>query len=197
MEQDAQYRVLNLGCGLNKFLGGVNVDAFEFCNPDIIWDLNEVPWPWAEDNSFDKIYAKHIFEHLVNWWMAFKECARILKVGGILEIRCPDASSDSALSYRDHVNIITPLSFHGIIDGNGIVPFRSGTNAWALMQENTIPFKAVFYARVPFKKYGWMVNRTGFRWILAFMARHMRNFIWEQIIIFEKINSDREDLQNG
>jgi len=187
MEQNAKINILNLGCGLKKFIGGVNVDAFKSCEPDIVWDLNKTPWTWAEDSTYDRIFALHIFEHLVNWWDAVIECSRILKVGGILEIRCPDPSSDSSLTYRDHVTMISPLSFHGIMDGNGIVPFRSGTNAWALTQENTVPLKAVFFARVPFPRYDWM-NRKGLHWLLTFCARHMNNFIWEQVLIFEKIN---------
>jgi SAM-dependent methyltransferase len=187
MEQNAQSRVLNIGCGLKKLIGAVNVDAWDVCKPDIVWDLNKVPWPWAEDNSFDTIYAYHVMEHLPNWWEVFKECARVLKVGGILEIRVPDESSYSALSYRDHHHVFTPYSFHGVIDGNDIVAWRSNTNAWALGEEYSVPFKAKFYAQVPHKKYNWML-RWPFKKLLAFMALHMRNFIWEQVIVFEKVD---------
>ena len=177
-------RILNIGCGHNKFVGGVNVDAYDTCNPDITWDLNKTPWPWAKDNEYDIIYALHVFEHLDDWWAVFKECARVLRVGGKLEVRVPDESSGTALSYRDHNHVFTAHSFHGIQDGNNIVTWRSGTNAWALTQEGTVPFRAVLAGYVPFPKYEWMRH---FHWLLQFCARHMRNFIWEQVFIFEKI----------
>lgn len=191
MEQNVQPNILNLGCGFKKFMGGVNVDAYANCSPDILWDLNQTPWPWAEDNSFDVIYAHHVFEHMVDWWAVFKECARVLKVGGTLEIRIPDESSSTALSYRDHHHIFTPYSFHGIMEGNDIVTHRSGTNAWAIGEERTVPFKAIFYARVPHKKYLWMI-RWPWKYLLSFCALHLRNFIWETIIVFQKIEPDRE-----
>lgn len=177
-------RVLNIGCGHKKFVGAVNVDAFDTCKPDIVWDLNKVPWTWAKDNEFDVIFARHVFEHLTDWWPAFSECARVLKVGGKLEIRTPDESSSTALAYRDHHHIFTAFSFHGIKDGNNIVTWRSGTNAWAITQEGTVPFKALLAAQIPFPKYTWMLH---FHWLLQFCARHMRNFIHEQVFVFERI----------
>lgn len=184
MEQNVQCRVLNLGCGFRKFIGAVNVDAYDNCEPDVVWDLNKTPWEWAKDNEFDKIFAFHVMEHLPNWWEALSECGRVLKPGGTLEVRVPDESSSSALSYRDHHFIFTRYSFHGIADGAGILGSRAGTNAWAMTLEHSIPLKCIHYWRVPFKKYNWMLL---FPWLLGFCAHHMRNFIWEQIIIFEKI----------
>ncbi|HAX95792.1 MAG TPA: hypothetical protein DCY35_04620, partial [Prolixibacteraceae bacterium] len=172
-----------------KFIGpnAVNVDAYDTCDPDIVWDLNKTPWPWAKDNEFDTIFARHVFEHLTNWWDVFVECSRVLKVGGILQIRVPDESSRTALSYRDHLHVFTELSFHGIADGNGIVSFRSGTNAWALTQEGTVPFRCVSSAHVPFPKYAWMMHWP-FIYFLNFACRHLRNFIHETSFVFEKIN---------
>ena len=38
--------VLNLGCGYSKEPGMTNVDAFDVCEPDVVWNLNNFPWPW-------------------------------------------------------------------------------------------------------------------------------------------------------
>ena len=195
MEQDVPQtpvtnpRILNLGCGFKKFIGtnAVNVDFMANCVPDILWDLNVAPWPWAENESFDLIRALHVFEHLTDWWPAFCECARVLKVGGLLEVRVPDESSATALTYRDHHSAFTINSFHGIMD-NEKVPHRSGTNAWALSLDGTVPFKIIFYAQVPFKRYDWMINWAP--WLLKFCAAHLRNFIWEQVFVFKKIIPD-------
>lgn len=179
VEQDVRPVIINLGCGFKKCEGGINVDGFEACNPDILWDLNKTPYPW-EDNSVDTIYAYHVFEHLENWWGAFTECARILKDRGQIEIRVPDASSDSAITYRDHLNIISLFSFDGILNRLG----GRTLNSWAAEQKIP-PVVLIRYARVPFQRYNWIPI-----WILKFCAKHLRNFIWEQRFLFVKIKVD-------
>ena len=179
--------VLNFGCGFNHLLGGINVDAFENCEPDVLWDLNKVPLPW-EDNSVDYIVAKHVFEHLKEdcWYGTLCECARILKPGGILEMRVPHESSTSAGTYRDHHVIFSLYSFHGIYGtyGKGL----RGRNAWAFDQIN-IPFEIIHYEIVPHKKYQWL-TRWWSGWFLKFAAKHLRNFIWEQAFIFKKMDPE-------
>jgi len=178
--------ILNLGAGYDRIPGMVNVDLYG--DPDVRLNLNQEAWPWA-DNSVDGILAKHVFEHLFNWWNAFEECARILKPGGQLEMRVPDESSKSALTYRDHVRIFGPESFHGIVD------YRHGTNAWARECFGQIPLKLMSYTQVPFPRYYWM-GHWPFKFLLRFCADHLRNFIHEQRFIFVKI-PDREEGKNG
>ena len=185
MAQDAKKPViLNIGCGFNKMDGAINIDGFASCNPDFIWNLNLTPYPW-ESNSVDAIYAHHVIEHLDNWWGAFTECARILKIGGTLEIRVPDASSDSALTYRDHLRVFNFKSFNGIIKQDGKNIFGHPTNAW-FEEQGRVPLRVISYAQVPFGKYckWWMPN-----WLLRFCADHLRNFIWEQRFLFQKVEA--------
>jgi len=167
---------LNIGCGRRTIPGWVNVDAYG--NPDVKHDLGVFPWPF-EDDSVDEILASHILEHLTDWWGAFKECARILKPGGRLEIRVPDESSNKAATYRDHKHVFSQFSFFGTF--SYIAP---GTNAWAAEQE-ILPMGLVSHLQVPHKQYYWMMHWP-FRWLLAFCAEHMRNFIWEQRFLWEK-----------
>jgi len=168
---------LNLGCGYFKEEGWVNVDAFENCNPDEVWDLNKFPYPW-EDNSIDEITMRHILEHIPDWWSAFCECARILKPGGELHIHVPDESNATALTYRDHHHVFARCSFHGIQGAT------HGTSAWAETENDKIPLVMVRYNQVPYKDYYWL---TRFPRVLDFCAKHMRNFIWEQQFHFKKI----------
>lgn len=170
---------LNLGCGFNKLPNMVNVDAYDVCSPDVVWDLNKFPYPW-EDNSVDGIVAYHIFEHLIDWWPAFLECTRILKPGGTLEIRVPDESSATALTYRDHHHVFGLVSFHGAIES------KHGTSAWAKTVAETVPMKMIKYSQVPYKEYNWMFRVP---WLLRFCAKHMRNFIHEQSFLFCKIGA--------
>jgi len=138
------------------------------------------PYPFA-DESVDRIHAWHVFEHLADWWGAFVECARLLKVGGVLEVRVPDESSGSALTYRDHYHVFSRRSFHGAYDVRGAM--RHGTNAWAREEAGTVPLAMTEYYQVPFRQYEWLT-----RWprVLRFCADHLRNFIWEQRFVFVK-----------
>jgi len=165
--------------------GWVNVDAFDNCGPDVVWDLNITPYPWP-DNSVDEIAMYHVLEHTEEWWDVICECARILKPGGTMEVRVPDESSTSALCYRDHHHVFSLHSFHGIMDRSGW-----GTNAWAHLENETVPLVLYKYRKVPHKQYFWM-TRWGLRWLLAFCAEHMRNFIHEQRFYFRKIDVDQK-----
>ena len=149
MGQDAKV-CLNLGCGFNKKPGFINVDKFDNCEPDVQWDLDEIPFPW-EDNSVDLIEIFHTLEHVQNWYPCLTEMARILKVGGSLEIRVPDESDPNALAYRDHYHVFTRRSFDNVVSG---VP-RSTTNA-EFLQMNTVPLWDIGYAQVPYERYQWM-----------------------------------------
>ena len=180
VEQKIKPVILNLGCGFRKYEGGINVDGFSACKPDVLWDLNKFPYPW-EDNSIDRIYAYHVFEHLENWWGTFWECSRILKLGGELEMRVPDITSDSATAYRDHLHVITLFSFDGIANrlrGRAL-------NAWARTQDIP-PMVLTRYARVPFADYNWMP-----KFLLRFCGKHLRNYIWEQRYLFMKIKEEQ------
>lgn len=174
-----------MGCGFKHMIGAINVDAYASAKPDVLHDLNIIPYPF-EGDYFDNIFAHHVFEHLTNWWVAFAECGRILKLGGILEISTPDASSDSALGYRDHVQIFTPYTFHGAFNyaGNKI---RHGTNAWAAEVAGTVPLKLISYTQTPHGKFEWML-RWPFKSVLSFCANHLRNFIWQQTFTFQKFD---------
>lgn len=177
MAQDAR-ETLNIGSGFNKMLGAINLDRSASCNPDVVWDINDIPWPF-EDGRFIRVNAFHIIEHLTDYWPVISECARVLEPGGILEIHVPHASSDSALTYRDHYRMIGSNSFHGIQDT------AHGTSAWAWDEKNTVPLMFVDQYLVPFKQYEWMA-----RWcphVLHFCAKHLRNFVWEHQFIFKRV----------
>lgn len=82
---------LNLGCGENKMDGYINVDIRSEVNPDVVWDLEEFPYPW-NDSSIDEIHTSHTVEHIPYQKQdtMMKEFFRILKSGGKLIITCPD-----------------------------------------------------------------------------------------------------------
>ena len=175
-------KVLNIGCGFAqyKYPNVINVDAYNSCDPDIVWDLNKTPYPFL-DNSFDLILANHILEHLPNWWGAFNECARVLREGGILELWVPGAGSDSIFGYRDHVNEINHCSFFGVIG-----TYRGRTNAWAIKNiRNHCNRLKIINKVTNLENKIWLKYAPNFLKNLA--SVHLRNIVLEDGYIFRKV----------
>ena len=74
------------------------LDIDENCNPDILWDLNDLPLPF-DDNEFDEIHAYEVLEHIGRQgdWKGFfaewQEYHRILKPNGKLMASVPSINS--------------------------------------------------------------------------------------------------------
>ena len=102
---------LNLGCGHRKQADFVNVDLFAECDPDQVFDLEKLPWPWPE-NSADKVLFNHSLEHLGQTTSVFlgimKELYRVCCDGAIVEINVPHPRHDFYLGDPTHVRPITP-----------------------------------------------------------------------------------------
>lgn len=96
---------LNLGSGLTKIPGYLNVDSNPLCNPDYLVDLEkELPF---EDNSIDEIRAYHIFEHINNFFGFVKELYRICKPNAIIDIEVPHPRHDIFFGDVGHIRSIT------------------------------------------------------------------------------------------
>ena len=188
-------RVLNVGCGHAKFSAKnvVNVDLETIAEPDVQWDLSKAPYPF-QDETFDLVIANHILEHVPNWWVAFEECSRVLKTGGVFEIWLPGDGTSSQLGYRDHINVINECSFMGIH-----AFYRNPGNAWATANGNGIStrMKAIRKDRMMNEKLWWI------RWapdsLKHWMAEHLRNVIVEDGFKFRKLppepigNTERDE----
>ena len=102
---------LNMGCGHNKQPGYVNVDLSPACRPDVVCDLESVPWPW-EDDSVDVVRFNHTLEHLGESSRSFlammKELYRICRNDAEIEINVPHPRHDNFINDPTHVRIITP-----------------------------------------------------------------------------------------
>lgn len=95
---------LNLGSGPDKREDYLNIDIDSRNNPDILHDLNHVPWP-IPSGSFDEVLASHVLEHLVNPLSAAFEAWRVLKPGGLFIVKVPH--ENCADSTRDWSHIHT------------------------------------------------------------------------------------------
>lgn len=103
---------LNLGCGEDKKEGYINVDWSPLPKPDVVHDLNKLPYPF-EDNSIDLIEAFHVLEHLDTPFVIMKEFHRILKVGGTLHVKVPHFSRGFTHAEHAHgFDVTFPLYFN-------------------------------------------------------------------------------------
>lgn len=105
---------INIGSGFTKLPGFINVDNSEICEPDQLVDLEQVPWPW-QDNEFSHLVAKDVLEHLGNTPREFinilKEMYRISNNGAVWEIQVPHWRSDHAFDDPTHQRSLSPESF--------------------------------------------------------------------------------------
>ena len=103
---------LNLGSGSKILKGYVNVDKFQYYNPDVVHDLEKFPYPF-EYNSVDEILLSHVLEHIGQNPDVFnniiKELYRICNNNSIVDIRVPHPRHDDFISDPTHVRPITIL----------------------------------------------------------------------------------------
>jgi len=109
---------LNFGSGIERIKGFMNIDVSKDVMPDVIWDMDEYPYPF-EDNSADMILCCHTLEHLSYVDKTLKEFARILKVGGILHIKVPHYSSATAVCGNPQHKRQFSLGFRHFIEMEG------------------------------------------------------------------------------
>lgn len=107
--------VLNIGAGNRIIAGAVNLDR-ERHRPeiDVAHDLNVLPWPFP-DESFDKIVARAVLEHLrITLIESVDECWRLLRPGGVLFMKLPYWKHDNAYLDPTHhwrFSLATPNIF--------------------------------------------------------------------------------------
>lgn len=106
-------RVLNLGCGTQANSNCTNVDLFPYDGVDVLWDLNNLPLPFR-DEEFDIVICQDILEH-VGYVPLMEEIARILKKGGEVQIRVPHFTYHNSHSDVTHVNQFCFHTFHSFV----------------------------------------------------------------------------------
>lgn len=123
------YRELLLGCGNSRekrikhndvskdWQNLTTLDIDPACKPDIVWDLNALPYPF-EDAQFDEVHAYECLEHCGkqgDWrffFAQFRELHRILKPGGLLCGTVPLWGSPWAWADPGHTRVLPKESFY-------------------------------------------------------------------------------------
>ncbi len=80
---------LHLGCGGRHLEGYINIDLRKTTASDVVCNIRKLPYP---DNSVELIETYHVIEHLPRHDLpkALKEWFRVIVLGGVLIIECPD-----------------------------------------------------------------------------------------------------------
>ncbi len=105
---------LNLGCGFDKREGFINADNFPECQPDVLFNIEQTPWPLVS-NDFDYVLMKHVLEHVGAEFgvisKVMQELYRVTAPDGIIEIHVPHFRHDTWWSDPTHVRAFTLLTF--------------------------------------------------------------------------------------
>ena len=105
---------LNLGSGMRKLEGYINIDIREECLPDRIMDV-EMGLEFHKD-EVDEVFAKDFLEHVAQDKVVFvmSEIHRVLKPGGIFDFFIPSTEGIGAFmdpTHRSYWNIGSMLYF--------------------------------------------------------------------------------------
>lgn len=114
---------LNLGCGLKHVPEAVNLDITRETNPDVIHDLNQIPWP-LPDNHFREVLAYDVIEHLEDFIAAMEEIHRVCSDGAVVRITVPHFSCANAYTDPTHRRLFGYFSFD-YVTGEGEIQFYS------------------------------------------------------------------------
>lgn len=108
-ERERESIRLHLGCGNKRLEGWLNVDIEPHCHPDMVVDLEQLPWPW-EDDSVEEVMLNHVLEHIGetrNLYLGIiRELYRVCRNGALIHIRVPHPRHDHFLTDPTHVRPI-------------------------------------------------------------------------------------------
>jgi SAM-dependent methyltransferase len=161
-------RILDAGCGPEKYPGSIGVDMNPNTAADVICNLDQGRLPFA-DNSFDQVRALHLIEHVADVMVTMEEFHRVTRPGGTILIVTPH--------YTDYTS------------------FRDPTHRWHLNSESFLYFypggmhgRDMWYTQVRMreKKLNLKLLRIWRLLGFEFLVNHARWFrrFWEQYLSF-------------
>jgi SAM-dependent methyltransferase len=153
---------LNLGNGKKRIEDAVNLDITAETNPDVVHDLNQRPWPFAND-AFEKVFAYDVIEHLENIPATMEEIQRICRPGAIVRITVPHFSSANAFTDPTHRHFFSKFSMDYFTTGH---PTEFYSQARFLVRAAQIQF------------YPTLVNKLVHRLANRFPEKYEQRWAW-------------------
>lgn len=105
-KQIPEQAALHIGCGVHKIPGSIGLDITALPGVDVVLDLDKEKLPFR-DETFDKVYAYHVLEHLRNLSDVLAEIHRVCKPGAVVDILVPYYTCVGAFGDPTHVRFFT------------------------------------------------------------------------------------------
>lgn len=115
-------KILDVGCGSNKYEGAIGLDNNPRTAADVIHDLGSVPYPFSDD-EFDLIVSRHVVEHVPDIMTFIGELHRITKPGGRIRLLAPHYTNPDWANDPTHRNHINSYTFNIFIPGRQVFDF--------------------------------------------------------------------------
>lgn len=106
----SEKKILDVGCGDNKYEGSIGLDYNPRTGADVIHDLRVTPYPFADD-EFDMVVAHHVVEHVPDVVEFVEELYRITKPGGTIKFVTPHYTNPDWNCDPTHKNHFSSYSF--------------------------------------------------------------------------------------
>jgi len=161
-------RILDVGCGRDKYPGAIGIDMNPSTAADVICHLDRARLPFAAD-SFDEIRAVHLVEHVDDLIRVMEEFHRVARAGGTIFVVTPHYSDISSYTDPTHKRHLSTESFRYFYPENTSEAGMWYTGARLRPREMRVKLLQVW------------------RWLgLEFLVNHSRRFrlFWERYLSF-------------
>jgi SAM-dependent methyltransferase len=115
-------KILDVGCGTNKFEGAIGLDNNPKTAADVIHDLGDLPYPFADD-EFDLIVSHHVIEHVPDVMAFVTELHRITRPGGRIRLLTPHYTNPDWANDPTHRNHFNSYSFNTFMPNRQVFDF--------------------------------------------------------------------------
>jgi len=115
-------KILDVGCGANKFEGAIGLDNNPRTAADVIHDLGKIPYPFADD-EFDLVVSNHVVEHVPDVMAFIAELHRVTRHGGRIRLLTPHYTNPDWANDPTHRNHINSYTFNTFMAGRQVFDF--------------------------------------------------------------------------
>ncbi len=115
-------KILDVGCGANKYEGAIGLDNNPRTAADVIHDLGVVPYPFADD-EFDLVISRHVIEHVPDVMAFVGELYRITRPAGRIRLVTPHYTNPDWATDPTHRNHFNSYTFNTFMPERAVFDF--------------------------------------------------------------------------